>query len=347
LTKIVRQRDPAYRKVVELLAAKKPYQAFVQLEKLGEVHQTKSAQALFDRAADDYLQTIANGKSCLVIAPVWSEIEAFTEVVRDKLKSKGLLSNNEQEVMVTSSFGWTSAQRKRVENYKSGYVLQFHRETTVFGKHEAVRMVDVRGDRLVVERDNGDRYAFDPKRIHDFDVGESHNISVASGEKLLIQGNLKAEKIKNGDIVEVADFGDDGSIRLKDGRSLPKSFHQYTHGYATTSHAAQGKTVDHGILILGEAGIRAANLQQAYVSNSRFRERQTIYTTNLEAVKDAMANDSDRKLAHELREKRVSDWRVIENLVAEGDAWRTVRQRVIATRIHNHKRSGRRHAAYY
>ena len=44
-----------------------------------------------------------------------------------------------------------------------------------------------------------------------------------------------------------------------------------------------------------------------------------------------MANDFDRKLAQELREKRAREWRIIEGLVAEGDAWRAVRQRVIAT----------------
>jgi conjugative relaxase-like TrwC/TraI family protein len=348
LTEIKRQHDPAYRKVVEFLAAKQPYQAFAQLEKLGEVHEVKNTSSLFERAAQDYLQTITSGKSCLTIAPVWSEIESFTAVVRDKLKSSGLVSGSEREVTVTSSFGWTAAQRKRFENYKPGYILQFHRETTAFDKDEAVRIIEVRGERLVVERENGDRWAFDPKRVHSFDVGEARKISVASGERLLIQGNLKAMKIKNGDIVEVSGFDPDGSIRLKDGRALPRSFRQYTHGYATTSHAAQGRTVDRGILILGEAGIRAADLQQAYVSNSRFRERQTIYTTGLKAAKDAMASDSDRKLAHELHEKRIKEWRIIEGLVAEGDAWKAVRERVIgATQTNKHasKPGGMRYAA--
>jgi ATP-dependent exoDNAse (exonuclease V) alpha subunit len=345
LTKIIRQTDKAYRKVVDLLAAKKPYEAFVQLEKLGEVHQTKSARDLFDRAAQDYLQTIHSGKSCLAIAPVWSEIEAFTAVVRGKLKDEGRLTGAQREVTVTSSFGWTEAKRKRIENYKPGDVLQFHRETTAFEKDEAVKVVEARGHRLVVERNNGERYAFDPKRIHSFDVGEARKISIASGEKLLIQGNLKASRLKNGDIVEVVGFGADGSIRLKDGRSLPRSFRQYTHGYATTSHAAQGRTVDRGILILEEAGIRAAGLRQAYVSNSRFRERQTIYTTNLKAAKNAMANDIDRKLAHELREKLAREWRVIEGLVAEGDDWRAVRERVKQAHVQALKIGGIRHAA--
>jgi hypothetical protein len=76
--------------------------------------------------------------------------------------------------------------------------------------------------------------------------------------------------------------------------------------------------------------IRAADLKQAYVSNSRFRERQTIYTTNLKEAKDAMAGDTDRKLAHELHERRVKEWRIIEGLVADGEAWKAVRERVMA-----------------
>jgi conjugative relaxase-like TrwC/TraI family protein len=346
LTEIVRQKDPAYRKAVELLAAKQPYKAFVQLEKMGEVHQAPSADALFDRAAQDYLQTISSGKSCLAIAPVWSEIEKFTEAVRDKLRDKSLLTGVDHEMLVTSSFGWTLAKRKRVENYKARDVLQFHRETTEFAKDEAVTIVEAQGQRLVVERENGERIAFDPKRVHGFDVGEARTIPVAFGEKLLIRGNLKASRIKNGDIVEVAAFGEDGSIRLKDGRSLPGSFRQYTHGYATTSHAAQGRTVDRGLLILGEAGIKAANLRQAYVSNSRFRERQTIYTADVKGAKKAMANDFDRKLAHELHEKHVREWRVIQGLVAEGDAWRAARQRVLAATVgQTPKPGGMRHAA--
>jgi ATP-dependent exoDNAse (exonuclease V) alpha subunit len=191
-------------------------------------------------------------------------------------------------------------------------------------------MVEIRGERIVVERDNGDRYAFNPKRIHSFDVGEARKITVARGEKLLVQGNQKENRLKNGDIVEVTGFDADGSVRLKDGRLLPARFLQYTHGYATTSHAAQGRTVDRGLLIMGEAGIRAGNLQQAYVSNSRFRQRQTIYTTDLKAAKDAMATDVERKLAHELHEKLVKEWRVIEGLMAEGDEWQAMRQRVVA-----------------
>jgi len=60
--------------------------------------------------------------------------------------------------------------------------------------------------------------------------------------------------------------------------------------------------VERGILILGDEGIAAANLQQAYVSNSRFRDSQVIYTTDCESAREAMARPGDRLLASEVVE---------------------------------------------
>jgi hypothetical protein len=97
----------------------------------------------------------------------------------------------------------------------------------------------------------------------------------------------------------VNEIKSDGTLILQDGRAIPSHFRQFSHGYATTSHAAQGKTLDQGILILGEKGIQAANLKQAYVSNSRFRQSQTIFTINKPAAFPAMSTYAERLLAVE------------------------------------------------
>jgi hypothetical protein len=96
---------------------------------------------------------------------------------------------------------------------------------------------------------------------------------------------------------------------LSDGRTIPATFKQFTYGYANTSHAAQGKTVDRGILIMGEKAIQAAELRQGYVSNSRFEYTQAIYTTDLEAAKEAIATEKERKLAHDLVGRRKEVWK--------------------------------------
>ena len=140
---------------------------------------------------------------------------------------------------------------------------------------------------------------------------------------MLVRGNLKAAGLRNGDLVEVAGFREDGAVALKDGRCLPPWFRQFAHGYATTSHAAQGKTVDRGILLMADSGIEAGNLKQAYVSNSRFRESQMIFTSSkwasvasfflsridvlLDPMIEKMPDPADRKLALEMASRAVPD----------------------------------------
>lgn len=106
------------------------------------------------------------------------------------------------------------------------------------------------------------------------------------------------------------------ALLLKDGRQIPGDFKQFTHGYASTSHASQGKTVDRGLVMMCDAGIHSGNLKQAYVSNSRFRESQAIYVSDREAARDAMATPADRLLAMELMEDRKRRWKVYEKLIA-------------------------------
>jgi hypothetical protein len=142
-----------------------------------------------------------------------------------------------------------------------------------------------------------------------FDVGYAEKIGVAAGEKLLIRANLPESKLINGEIVQVKEHRPDGSLGLNDGRIIPATFKQFAYGYANTSHAAQGKTVDRGILIMGEKAIQAGELRQGYVSNSRFEHSQAIYTTNLPAAKEAMATEKERKLALDLVGRRKTAWK--------------------------------------
>ncbi len=140
-------------------------------------------------------------------------------------------------------------------------------------------------------------------------MGHAEKIGVAAGEKLLIRANLPESKLINGEIVQVKEHRPDGSLALSDGRTIPATFKQFAYGYANTSHAAQGKTVDRGILIMGEKAIQAGELRQGYVSNSRFEHSQAIYTTNLPAAKEAMATEKERKLALDLVGRRKTLWK--------------------------------------
>ena len=300
LTEIRRQRDPEYRKVVALLARRDAFGAFNQLNRLGAVREMPVSEGLWQAAAADFVKTVREGKSCLAISPVWAEIHEFTAAVREQLKLVGLLARAERSVMAVDPMKWTQEERRRVQNYQAGDVLTFHRHYGIFKKYDMVTVVRQEERQLVLRDGAGNERRLDPRRASGFEVGFAREMRIAIGDRLLIRGNLKAAGLRNGDLVEVAGFREDGGIVLKDGRNLPPWFRQYAHGYATTSHAAQGKTVDHGILLMGEAGIRAGNLKQAYVSNSRFRESQMIFTSSKQEAREAMMRPADRKLALEM-----------------------------------------------
>lgn len=300
LTEIRRQQDPKYRKAVARLARGDAFGAFNDFNRLGAVRELGNEAALFAAAASDYVVAVCTGKSCLAISPVWEEIHAFTTAVRTQLRATGSLTGEDRPVTIVEPFKWTQEERRRVQNYRPGDVLMFHREGGGFRKYDSATVVRLEGRNLVVRDATGAECRLEPRRSGGYAVGTAAEIPVAPGDRLLIRANAKPANLRNGDLVEVVTVNSDGTILLKDGRAVPPWFRQFSHGYATTSHAAQGKTVDHGILLMAEAGIAAGNLKQAYVSNSRFRESQMIYTIDKEAARDAMMRPSDRKLAREL-----------------------------------------------
>ena len=332
LTKIMRQRDPAFRKAVSLLADKKAYTAFHEFDRLGAIKQVSDAKQLLHLAADDYVKTTQQQKSCLVISPVWSDIHRFTDTVRPKLKAIGLLGSEDRVINTFQSYQWTQADRQHARNYQKGDVLAFHQDSGGFRKGEFVRFEERREDKIVVRDEQGQHFAFNPTKTPGFDVGLSRPLPVAVGERLLIRANLKEHKLFNGNIVQVARVMEDGTVVLSDQRTIPPEFRQFSHGYATTSHAGQGKTIDRGIVLMAGDGIRAANLRQAYVSHSRFEESHTTYTTDKKAAIDAMATPAERKLAMEVVDERIRRWKIFQKLTEQAEVWAERRKLAMSAR---------------
>ena len=300
LTEIRRQQDPEYRRAVRLLALGEMSGALDAFDRLGAVRVIRETRKLLQAAAEDYVRTIQSGKTCLAISPVWKEIHAFNAEVRGHLKREGLLGKEERSFEPVYPLKWTNEERRRVDNYQLGDRLSFHRDSDVFRKHETVAVVARDSNGLIVQTADNKNLRLDPQRVKHFEVGVARPAPIAVGEILQIRANVPEAKLINGERVRVANFAPDGGLTLEDGRKMPAWFRQFSHGYATTSHAAQGKTVDRGILIMADAGIAAANEKQAYVSNSRFREDQVIYTTDLQAAREMMSRSGERKLVVEM-----------------------------------------------
>jgi conjugative relaxase-like TrwC/TraI family protein len=305
LTAIRRQRKTVYRKAVELAAQKRTVEAFAQLERMGAVAEVLADghRDLHDSAAKSYLKALVENKSALLVAPTWAEIEAVTEKVRAALKTSGRLAGQEKELQVFDSLSWTEAQKRDARQYRPGMAIHFHRTAHGFDKDEMVAMVAVENNSLKVQCPDGSEVLFQlGQGFALFDVGEKRKLKIAAGDKLLLQSNWQ-KKFINGELVEVKAVQSD-SVLLADGRVIPADYRTFTHGYAVTSHAAQGKTVDEVLLVASSRSLPAINQEQFYVSISRGRERCQVFTDDAEMLRSHVTHSSARLAAVEAMPQR-------------------------------------------
>jgi len=93
----------------------------------------------------------------------------------------------------------------------------------------------------------------------------------------------------------------DGQLVLVNGRKLDKNFTHLAWGYASTSHSAQGKTVD--CVLVCQSGLissGASDARQFYVSVSRGRKEVRIYTDNIAELREKVTRERERQMATEL-----------------------------------------------
>jgi conjugative relaxase-like TrwC/TraI family protein len=301
LTAIRRQRKAEYRKAVELAAKKRTLEAFAQLERMGAVAEFSDGE-LHGAAAKSYLKVLAENKTALLVAPTWNEIEAVTEKVRAELKSAGRLALEEKEFQVFDSISWTEAQKRDARQYRPGMAIYFHRRGHGFEKGETVTVVAVEDDSLKVQHADGSEDVFPFGAGIACDVGEKRKLKVAASDKLLLQSSWQ-KKFVNGELVEVKAIQGD-SVLLADGRVIPADYRTFTHGYAVTSHAAQGKTVDEVLVVASSRSLPAINQEQFYVSISRGRERCQIFTDDTELLRLHVTHSSARLAAVEAMPQR-------------------------------------------
>jgi ATP-dependent exoDNAse (exonuclease V) alpha subunit len=137
-----------------------------------------------------------------------------------------------------------------------------------------------------------------------FEVFRSGMLELAPGDLLRITHNGTTadgrHKLNNGTLYKVKAFDDTGNIVLANGWTVDKEFGHLAHGYVVTSHASQGRTVD--VTLIGQAAesFPASSKEQFYVSASRARKQVIIYTSDKEALKEAIEQSDERLTATEL-----------------------------------------------
>jgi hypothetical protein len=200
----------------------------------------------------------------------------------------------------------TEAQKRDPRSYGDNSVLVFNRKVRGFQAGDSARLRALTETHLVVE--SGERVASVPfNQLDRVTVCERKELALSAGDRLQLKASgrsVEGAKLANGELATVKEMQQDGRILLADGRTLAAGFRQLVRGYAVTSYASQGKSVDH--VLFSDSAVKAATSdQQWYVTISRGKKGVHIFTTDKEQLRDNITRSGERPLAVDLVAPRI------------------------------------------
>jgi len=315
LSQIRRQQVSEYKSAVESLSKGETALGFDKLDSLGAVREIEDRGDRNRTLAEAYVAKCEAGKTALIVAPTHAEGREITTEVRALLRKKGVLRGEEQTVIRLENLGWTSAQKKDAGNFKLGQVLEFHQNVKGFGKGQKweVKTVEAGGRVLVspvglvglsrvqeLPLKEAERFSVYERQKLGVSVGDTvritQNVMSADGKLRLKNNSLHKVEILEGDCMKLSPLNGLGKAALLE---VSAGGH-VTHGLVVTSHASQGKTVDHVLISQPTGTFGGTSEEQFYVSASRGRESVEIYTDSKELLRDAIQRSEGRQTAHEL-----------------------------------------------
>jgi conjugative relaxase-like TrwC/TraI family protein len=282
---IIRQSS-GYRSAIKALSEGRMADGFKRLDDLKWVREIADDDR--DRQlAGDYVQSLAEGATALVVSPTHAEGHRITVAIRETLRKKGKIKGEDRTFRVLENASLTQAERSDAVNYGPGDVLVFNQNA---------KGGITRGQKVTVE--NGEPLPLD--QAARFQMFYARTLNLAAGDMVRITQNGKTadrkHRLDNGSMYRIKKFEKNGDIVFDNGWKIDKDYGHLDHGYVVTSHASQSKTVDRVFVGQSSQSFPASSREQFYVSASRGRYQVTVYTDDKEALLEAI-NQSDERLS--------------------------------------------------
>ena len=309
----IRRQDPAlgrsqtekrfireYRTAVKAAAAGRVEESFDRLNRLGCVRELAPDNRRIALAAE-YVAAVERKDRALVVAQTWDEVRGVNEAIREQLRAKGWIEAG--SVFNTSQpLDWGEAQKRDPRFYQPGCRAYFLRRYGRFAKGESCDILGANERGIVLMKDNR-RSTLSYRYAGRIVIAAQVAMEIASGDRLQLKFNGRSREgcaIANGELVTVRRIGADGALVIEDDAGVRKTLapqqRLFTRGYAVTSYASQGKTVD-TVLFADSSNRTATNANQWYVAISRGRKRVIVFTSDKEALRANIRRNAGRDLA--------------------------------------------------
>jgi ATP-dependent exoDNAse (exonuclease V) alpha subunit len=313
LDEIVRQKDPALKSAVESLAKGDVSTALDLLHIQGRIREICDTAERVREIAKSYVEA---PERTLIVSPDNASRRELNVAVREELRSKGTLASQDHtlNVMVQRQ-EMTGAERRWASGYEIGDVVRYARGSKGAGIHAGTYGVVVGSNPamnlLSVEQPSGTVVTYDPRRLTGVSVYRevAHEFSV--GDRIQFTAPDKSLGVANRDLARIDSIGPDGHIsaRLDYGREIgfdATAHRHFDHGYAVTSHSAQGLTVER-VLVNADTRVHPdlLNSRFGYVAVSRASHEATLFTGDASRLGHQLSTEVSKSSALEIGSSHV------------------------------------------
>ncbi len=308
VTQIYRQRsNPKYLSAVEDLSKGEIENAFYKLEDMGAI---KTIDPLNPNRllVADYMDAVKQGKNVLVISPTRKQGQVVSGEIRNELRKAGIIGKKETMVNRLENLNYTEAEKADWRKYSPGQVVQFSQNAPMIKRGSVWHLHDVDESNITIKGTNNEVRSLPLNRADAFNVYLKREIALSKGDKIKVtQGGFDIEdkRLSNGQSMEVLKVSKNGVMYLRNEVSkvnykVNSGFGHIDHNYCSTSHSAQGKSIDTVLIAQGAETFGATDAKQFYVSCSRGKESIFLYTDDKEQLLEYAKRLGDRTSAMEL-----------------------------------------------
>jgi len=310
LDEIVRQKDPALKSAVELLAKGQVSAALESLQQQGRVQEIPNAEERIRAIAKAYVES---PEKTLIVSPDNASRRELNVAVREELKAKGALAPDDRTFRIlVQRQDMTGAERTWASHYEVGDVVRYARGSQTVGmeagSYGAVVGVNSAINLLTVEKSSGEQATYDPRRLTGVSVYREINREFSVGDRIQFTAPDKALGVANRDLAAVESISPDGRIsaRLDNDRQIEfnaQEHRHFDHGYAVTSHSSQGLTAER-VLVNANTGVHPdlLNSRFGYVSISRASHEATLFTNDLAKLSPQLNADVSKTSALDINQ---------------------------------------------
>src|SRR5208337_3950451 len=307
LDEIVRQKDPALKSAVEMLAKGQVSAAIESLQQHGRVREIPGTEERIRTIARSYVES---PEKSLIVSPDNASRRELNVAVRQELKANGTLAPEDHTFRVlVQRQDMTGAERTWASHFEVNDVIRYARGSKIAGieagTYGTVVGINPVANLLTVERSSGDLTTYDPRRLIGVSVYRGIEREFSVGDRIQFTAPDKSLGVANRDLAVIESISPDGPIsaRLDNNRRVEfdaKEHRHFDHGYAVTSHSSQGLTAER-VLVNADTGVHPdlLNSRFAYVSISRASHQATLYTDDVAKLAPQLGVDVSKTAALE------------------------------------------------